>query len=148
MTFDDKWNLNYLCAKAYYERNGHLLVLVDYKVKLDDNKTIDLGGWIHNMRNAKKGLGTVRLNKDRISLLNEIGMVWDVRMGSLTKLWLDMYIIAEEYFYYFGHLEVSKNYRVIKNGVIKNLGEWIYRQRLFYKKDLLNDEQIMLLNKI
>lgn len=71
-----KWLENYEYARLYYLENNNLLVPQKFKVHLP-NKTINLGSWINTQRqNYKKNI----LNSEQINLLNEIEMVWDVKI--------------------------------------------------------------------
>lgn len=71
-----KWLENYEYARLYYLENNNLLVPQKFKVYLP-NKTINLGSWINTQRqNYKKNI----LNVEQINLLNDIEMVWDVKM--------------------------------------------------------------------
>lgn len=65
-----QWQKYYKAAKEYYEEKGHLLVREKEKYK-----QINLGTWItHQRMNRRHG----KLSKEKIELLNNIGMEWNV----------------------------------------------------------------------
>ena len=69
---EDEWLEKYQIAKNYYEANGDLLIPATYI----SNNGIKIGSWIRTQRAFRKnGL----LSEKRISMLNEIGMVWEIR---------------------------------------------------------------------
>ena len=69
----DSWNRNYDLAKDYYKEHGNLLIPRSYII---DN--IALGNWIHLQRNYYK---KNKLTKEKIDLLESIGMVWNPPKG-------------------------------------------------------------------
>lgn len=132
-----KWNLMYIEAKKYYRTYDNLLVPYNYKTSYG----INLGRWISEIRTLKK---RGKLDKEKVSLLNEIGMIWDI---SLYK-WDLMYEEAEEYYKKHKNLLVEESF-VTENGL--ELGIWIVRQRQIYfdkVSGLLSKEQIKKLESI
>lgn len=71
-TADVKWERTYLAAKGFYEINGHLKVPSDFRT----GDGIALNAWLHNQR---KRYLEGRLEEERESKLNSIGMVWILR---------------------------------------------------------------------
>ena len=134
---DKIWNEWYLKSKQYYLKNGHL---TPTKGKLRT--------WLLAQRAAKKGLRG-KISDKQIKLLNNIGMVWDVKKEN----WAKMYQYAKKYYEIHEMLNIPVNY-VTDDGV--NLGLWISRQRKIYKEIMhqklkMNDilrKRIILLNKI
>ena len=132
-----KWNLMYIEAKKYYRTYDNLLVPYNYKTSYG----INLGRWISEIRTLKK---RGKLDKEKVSLLNEIGMIWDI---SLYK-WDLMYEEAEEYYKKHKNLLVEESF-ITENGL--ELGIWIVRQRQIYfdkVSGLLSKEQIKKLESI
>lgn len=69
--FDAKWNKMYQYAKEYYEKFGHLRVPREYVFENEK-----LGYWV-NLQRVSYKKGTLSANK--IKLLEDIGMIWDLR---------------------------------------------------------------------
>ncbi|MFJ9250361.1 Helicase associated domain protein [Streptomyces sp. NPDC101776] len=76
----DKWTLNFLAAKQFYEREGHLRVPrkhVETIVVTSDNgidqeqRELRLGAWIGNQRSR-----AATLSPERVEELSAIGMRW------------------------------------------------------------------------
>lgn len=72
---DVKWERTYLAAKEFFEVNGHLNVPADLRTR----DGIALKAWLHNQR---KRYLEGKLEDDRESKLNSIGMVWILRSVS------------------------------------------------------------------
>ena len=118
MNSKTKWNLMYVESKKYYATYGNLLVPYNYKTSYD----IRLGRWICEIRKLRK-LG--KLDSEKIKLLDELDMVWDV---SLYK-WNIMYDLAKEYYDIRGDLLIEESF-ISDNGL--ELGRWIVNQRQIY----------------
>lgn len=132
--FTKAWNEKYEHAKQYYINNGNLLISGTYET----NEGIKLGMWISHQRQAYlKG----KLSKDRVELLEEIGMVWSV----YDVQWLEYYGMAREYFQENGNLFIPRQYTT-NDG--EKLGIWISTQRRQYSDGLLSTERIQMLEKI
>ncbi|MFF9490631.1 helicase associated domain-containing protein, partial [Streptomyces sp. NPDC014676] len=75
----DKWALNFLAAKQYFEREGHLRVprkhvetiVVGVDGEGQEERELRLGAWIGNQRSR-----AATLSPDRIEQLSAIGMRW------------------------------------------------------------------------
>jgi hypothetical protein len=63
--------------KAYKENNGHLKVM--------EKQDASLYGFCSNVRQARKGKASYRLDTTRISALNSIGLDWNMRVYFHTK---------------------------------------------------------------
>jgi len=133
----DSWNEKYELAKQYYVENGNLLIPYEYEVS-----GINLGAWIGTQRQAYKGIGKSRITQNHIDLLEQINMIWDVKLA----VWEEKYLLAVQYFVKHGNLKVPHSYVV--DGV--QLGRWIETQRQAYKEKhyKITDEQIRKLEKI
>ena len=153
---DYSWMRMYELAKAYYEHHGNLKISHSFKTingyEFNENG-VRLGQWISNQRNAynKKGNGVI--SPDKIQLLNEIGMIWHIRI--VNHSWMGMYKLAKVYYEHNGDLEIPPKFRTIngyefnENGVY--LGQWIVWQRkAYYKKEnsIISLDRIQLLNEI
>ena len=143
-------------AKAYYEHHNNLEIPVRFKTKNGyeyDENGVALGNWIFSQRQAYKGIGTIKITKEQIELLNQIGMRWD-NIDNMQE-WMEKYNLAKSYYEHHNNLEIpqsfkTKNgYEYDENGV--SLGHWIFNQRKAYKgmgTSKLTKEQIELLNQI
>ena len=80
---EDNWKAMYELAKKYYEHYGNLAVPSNFKT--NDGITFDesgynLGQWISAQRSFKKGTYQTKINDERVELLDNIGMIWDMRI--------------------------------------------------------------------
>ena len=142
------WDSWYELAKAYYEHQGDLLVPHNFRTlngyKYDENG-VNLGKWISNQRNAKKGYADYVLSEDKIKKLEEIEMIWEPYEYQFDKF----FELATSYFNYYGNLKVPGKFKTIngykydENG--DNLGQWIARLR---KEKKYNYEQKLSEDKI
>lgn len=130
-----RWERKYQLAKKYYEKNGNLQVPSDYTI--DD---VNLGNWLVEQR---KYYNWGKLSKEKIDLLNKIGMVW-ILDDKLAIKWERKYQLAKEYYEKNGNLQVPFDY-IIDD--IK-LGSWIVSQRRYYKNGKLSEEKVEMLNDI
>ncbi|MBR4745078.1 MAG: Helicase associated domain protein [Oscillospiraceae bacterium] len=130
---DAQWFENYGIAKKYYIENGNLLIPLKYTT----NSGIKIGSWIGSQRKQYKDR---KLSKDRIELLEKIGMLWSV----YDEQWYENYNSAIEYYNKYGDLLVPLRYITTNN---KKLGVWISFQRNSYKSGKLTAEKIELLEK-
>ena len=148
------WEDMYALAKTYYEHHGNLNIPYKYKTVNgyeEDKDGVLLGAWIRNQRVAYKGQSNFRINGERIQLLEDIGMVWDV----IDNDWNTMYTLAKTYYEHYEDLNIPRNYKTVngyeedKDGVL--LGVWIQNQRQAYKGKKgykINGERIELLENI
>ena len=126
----------YAEARRYKAERGDLDVPVSYRTK----SGFALGVWVANLRQKRAGNITVgTLTPERISMLDELGMIWD-KSGSL---WERNMRAAEKYYEACGNLAVPSGYRT-DDGV--QLGSWLRSLRARQKS--LTDEQRMRLDKI
>ena len=148
---ESKWLEFYELAKAYYNHHNNLEVPSMFKTingyEYDENG-VALGNWINTQRNEYKNH---KMTKDKIKLLEEIGMIWAVNESK----WLEFYELAKAYYNHHNNLEVPSMFKTIngyeydENGV--DLGNWIQRQRKAYKgkgKSIITKDQIKLLEEI
>ncbi len=157
MIFDvhnEKWMRMYELAKAYYEHHGNLNIFSNFKTinGYEPNENgVALGNWIRTQRQAYNEKGNNIISPDKIQLLNEIGMIFDVH----DENWMRMYELAKIYYEHHGNLKISFNFKTIngyepnENGIA--LGRWISNQRRAYRgkgTHKINEEPIKLLNDI
>ncbi|MBE5739716.1 MAG: helicase [Clostridiales bacterium] len=140
---DIAWEKNYAAAKKFYQENGHLLVTARNGIY----RGVALGAWISRLRMYRKsGVQTTYLTAERISALDEIGMVWDVP----DYLWERNYQAAVAYYQKYQNLDVP-TYYVTQDGV--RLGNWLMNLRSARKTNgargvELTKEQIQKLDEL
>ena len=129
---EQAWLERYEEARAYYIKHGHLCPYQERSGQGPDS----LSHWLTAQRKARRA-GT--LSAEKIRMLEEIGMLWEVR----GCLWERSFRKAEEFYFKYGHLRITKD-----GGEDQPLGRWISTQRKNYKKGKLSEERIQKLNKI
>ncbi|MFF8940629.1 Helicase associated domain protein [Streptomyces paradoxus] len=76
----DKWALNYIAAKQYYQREGHLkvprkhverIIVTEMDGQGPEERELKLGAWISNQRSR-----AATLPPERVEQLSDIGMRW------------------------------------------------------------------------
>ena len=150
---ENQWQENYELAKVYYEHNGNLKIPANFKTLNGydyDENGVGLGEWISSQRVRYKGKEPKNITKERIELLEKIGMIWNAQ----TNQWQENYELAKAYYEHYGNLNIPKNFKTLngydydEKGV--SLGVWIRNKRKAYKgiKGNLPKEQIELLEKI
>lgn len=138
--YDKDWFEKYSLAKEYYLEHGNLKVPFRYS-SLKDGIIINLGTWVMTQR---QGYLKGTLSKERIDLLNEIGMVWKINN---TYSWEYMYNLAKDYYLENNKL-FSSTYKININDKNVLLGAWLRNQIKFYDEGKLSIEKIKLLENI
>ena len=127
-----RWFEYYDSLKAFWLKEKSLDVPADFTASNQGN----MRKWICSQRTKyKEG----KLSEDKIKLLNEIGMVWNI------DLFQDGFSHAEAYKKEFGNLLVPEAY-VCSDGF--RLGEFIARIRRQKKKGTLSQSRIVSLEKL
>ena len=139
---DIAWEKNYFAAKEYFAEHGDLLPSVTDKAYHD----VKLGRWIAQLRSYRKsGICSAYLTDERIKLLDEIGMVWDVPDYLFEK----NYAALLDYYKENGNADVPSFY-VTTDGL--RLGTWVFNTRNRKngrgKGAELTDEQIKRLDEL
>ena len=135
-TFEESYQL----AKKYYEVHGNLLINYDFKTidgSTYNKNGYSLGSWLVNQRRSYR-LG--KLSKERIKLLEDIGIVWN-----LIKTFEESYQLALNYYNEHNNIDLPKNY-YLEDGY--NLGGFIYNQKILRRDNKISDERIKLLDKL
>ena len=84
-------------------------------LKKKDNNELNLRSWIYSQRKKYKN-GT--LEEDKIKLLNQIKMVWEVddykkdKKTGITNYWFKMYEYSKQYYQSHGDLLIPKRYKI------------------------------------
>lgn len=140
------WEFYFKLAVDYYKQHGNLDMSHSYSIKIGE-EVINLGLWLHNQRHFYK---TYNLSKEKIQLLESIGMKWT----QISFLWEDKFEIAKAYYEHYGNLDVPIGFSTINGYDFGNgdesvkLGKWINAQRANYKNGKLSAEKIRLLESI
>lgn len=139
---DIAWEKYYAAAKEYFAEHGDLLPSVTDKAY----HGVKLGRWIAQLRSYRKsGSGSAYLTDERIKLLDEIGMVWDVPDYLFEK----NYAALLDYYKENGNADVP-SYYVTADGL--RLGAWVFNTRSrkngIGKGAELTDEQIKRLDEL
>ncbi len=136
---DLSWSRFYGAAQAYVATYGDLNVKTSYVTE----DGIRLGVWLVNIRKCRQsGVRSEYLTEERVSLLDELGMIWD----QPDYIWSRNFGAAMEYHRLHGDLDVPT--KGIVNGV--KLGLWIRSLRTMYKNNVLtlSADQIAQLNAL
>ncbi|MFI3164503.1 MAG: helicase associated domain-containing protein, partial [Bacillota bacterium] len=131
----DTWQQSYEEAKQYFKTHGNLDIPATFVTK---NGT-QLGNWYRGIKSAYQ---QSNLSDERIKLLEQIGMQWS---SVNERVWLAIYEEAKQYSAEHGNLIVHIKY-ITENDT--SLGIWVQTQRMNYKKNMLSEKQIQLLNQI
>lgn len=156
----DRWELYYQAAQAYYRKHGNLHVPWDYET----GDGLALGVWLQKQRRLYDGIteeetgqgealpaghdtaGQKGLNKERIVRLEAVGMEWS---NEHQRLWEEKYALACSYY------EEHRNLNVPVNYCVQNirLGRWLSAIRSKRKNPQasgpkLDEERIRQLNTI
>ena len=139
---DIAWEKYYAAAKEYFAEHGDLLPSVTDKAY----RGVNLGRWIAQLRSYRKsGICSAYLTDERIKLLDEIGMVWDVPDYLFEK----NYAALLDYYRENGNADVP-SYYVTADGL--RLGTWVCNIRNRRKKigqgSELTEEQIKRLDEL
>ena len=116
---DAQWMRMYDLAKQYHAQHDDLNIPVAYITP--DGQL--LGKWIARQRNARNRpeKSNTRLTKERIALLDSIGMNWGTQ-----DPWQYRYNLVLEYKREHGDININAKYKT-RDGIW--LGNWLYHQR-------------------
>ncbi len=153
---EKEWLRKYNLAKKYYKHYGNWKIPRNFKtingVDYDENG-FALGSWIDNQKQSYNGNGTYKITKERIRLLEEIGVDFNIRDNK--KTWMDKYNLAKKYYEHYGNLRIPQSFQTI-NGVDYDedgiaLGMWLKSQKQAYTGKgsyKMTEEQIRLFEDI
>lgn len=91
----DKWIAMYNIAKEYYKEFGNLCVPLNYLVKDSNDEIVNLYNWVITQRVNYDENSKYHLNKKQIDMLNEIGMIWNIK--AYKELWKKYRDIFKKY---------------------------------------------------
>lgn len=146
LTRAQTWDYYYQVAVYYYNKNQNLNLKRRDTVLDEKGCEVKLGNWLQVQR-SRRSAGS--LSPLQIQKLDDIKMIWKTEISKKEKRKLCFYF-AEEYYIKNGNLLIPSNYVVNlpKLGIDLQVGEWIRRQREYYRMGLLTTEQIRDLEKI
>ena len=139
---DLAWERYFNEAKKYYIRHGNL----NTAANMVTDSGVRLGAWICQLRTCRKsGIKKAYLSEERIRMLDDIGMIWDVP----DYLWEENFAECMEFYREHGNLDIPNAYCSPKG---LKIGGWLRRQRLLRKGQSsgtkLSREQITRLDSI
>lgn len=134
----DSWEARYRLAKEYFEAHGDLNVPPKY---------IADGVWLNKWLNEQKQIYYGRregksLTQEQIKRLEDIGMDWK---SVAERAWEIRFEAVLSFYEEHGHLEIPKDY-VLSDG--RKIGDWLIKQRRYYREGKLTAEQVVKLNNI
>lgn len=112
-----------------------------------DENGVQLGLWLSRQKYLNK---KNELKENRKEKLQALGV--DLSVVSADERWDDYYNLAENFFIHYNHLKVpndfktSNGYEYDENG--KRLGRWVARQKEKFKKNTLDEQHVVMLQKI
>jgi superfamily II DNA or RNA helicase len=124
------WDEMYATAKAYREREGHLLVPPDHV-----ESGLPLGAWVTHQRLLHK---RTRLSAGRVQRLNEIGIAWTIADEHWQRNLQAMKVFVQEN----GHFLIPPETRY------KGLRLWIQLIRREYSQGTLSSAKLSTLESI
>ena len=135
---EKNWNVYYHALEGYYKKHGN----IDVPQKYETEDGLKLGIWLHCQRLYYSDEEGRKMPKNRIKLLNNLGMKWD----KSAEDWNTYYYELEKYYQRTGSVNVPFKY-VTEEGL--KLGNWLNAERQAYKchgKSKISRDQIQLLN--
>lgn len=132
-SFEDSWEIVFEVLREYITEHDN------FPEYYEEYHGYKIGMWCSNQRVLRK---SGNLSKERISLLDSLGFIWDAK----DEKWMNSYRQASDFFSKNGRLPVHSD--TISNTDLQNLYHWISQQRLKIKDGSLSAERIELLRKI
>lgn len=132
-----QWFSAFLSVLKYYIKNGNIDIKLDYK----DEKGFRSGLWVYVQRKKYNSLDGCKLSKVQIDLLNSLEIKWNYR----DEVWDEYYDELQIYHKEHGNIDVPKCYVTNKK---TPLGSWLGTQRSYYRRKLLPEWKILLLNDL
>jgi hypothetical protein len=127
---EEGWDEMYASLVGFKKTKGHCIVP---EKRIANTK---LARWVKEQRVKWKN-GT--LSEEQFQKLDNLGFVWQRHEAA----WEEMYSRLVRFKNKWGHCKVPYNW-----SADRQLSRWVYRQRSYRNKGLLNKERIKLLNKI
>lgn len=137
----DSWDLYIRALEQYKEREGDCMVPKGYIHVFENGSKINLGVFINNIRQSKKGKQYYKLTQEKIDQLNRLGIIWGVEMGSRFDRFYKHVLLYKKKF---GHLNI-KNNDTVNGYAIGRVYAQLYND---YIKGKLTKKQIEKLSEI
>ena len=109
----------YKKLQHYVKQHGHA------HVPIQSSENPSLGRWVEAQRRQYRllqGGGKTTLSEERLELLTQVGMIWNIRDYS----WEERYEELLEFYNQHGHVNVPLRFQ-------GGLGNWVYKQRSDFK---------------
>ena len=132
---EERWNRNFRALRAYYAQHGDIDVPQDYVT----SDGLRLGRFLKNMRFYRDTKYRRCLTPERLRLLDEMGMIWDVS----EHRWREGCRYAQAYYEAHGNLQPTNRY-VTPDGF--KLGAWVKYQREKRARGELSEERVRTLD--
>ena len=79
--FMEKWMRNYVLAKEYYLKNGHLRMTTNYITE----EGTKLGMWLSTQRQAYRGNPNYNMTEEKQGLLEAIEIDWTIKIRRRSR---------------------------------------------------------------
>ena len=137
---DSVWKEKFDRMKAYSETKGRSINDLNH----------DLIAWVNTQRVSYKlfrKTGKGGMTEERIKLLESIGIDWVPGIPFIERqdMWHEAFEALKSYKALHGHTNVSKH---TKGHTYYAMGQWVVYQRKRYRKKILNDYKVQLLESI
>ena len=139
---EEEWQKMFELVKEFVLKYGwnNLTQKTEYKGK-------KIGKWVDTRRGekrGKRGIPGVTLTEEKISMLESIGIIWDIQDNS----WMNHYFALKKYLKSHTWEELPK--KTVYNDM--RIGDWVVRQRMIKKGTSrigqLSNEQIRMLEEL
>ena len=139
----DAWMKSYEELALFKDSHGHT------RPSSKQTSLESLGNWVLRQRKKKS-----KLSADQVNLLDLLGFEWVVTTGDSPSkqqkeqkrwgaIWLQTYEALKKYQMTQGHCNVS-----VHDKAHPGLGQWVIKQRIYFKKGTLSQNRIDLLNSL
>lgn len=135
----DGWDLYIKALNQYKEREGDCMIPQRHIEILEDGIKLNLGQWVSNIRNSRKGKRIYTLTQKMVKQLDGLGFSWNAE-----NLFDKFYRYALLYKKKYGHTNIKRNDKIDGYNIGSAYNDLIKK----YKKDKLTDKMINLLKNI
>ncbi len=129
-TFSENWDEKFGELQAFKDHYGHCSV----PSRWPENK--QLGMWVSTQRLLARG---GKLRRERTERLSDLGFIWD----PFEAYWEEMFSALVKYQSSYGNCNVPAEAREHRE-----LGKWVNRQRMLYRRGSLTPSRINRFNQI
>jgi superfamily II DNA or RNA helicase len=136
---EENWGLGLKAFRRFIKRNRHSEVPTEH---IEDG--FDLGKWVLQIRKIRMQRSVSKIHEERISILDELGFLWNAQEVQRERAWQRGLSLLREYNKQFGTPRVPARYRI--SGY--QLGGWVAEQRVRYREGKLSSNRIGILQAI